>query len=368
MLKLLALTIVLSISCGGSGKLAINDASPSGDGQQSDASAADAGPAVARLMYVSTGAGNVLKVVELQPDGSMTAKPAMDIDLGARIGAMAYARSSRRLFIGVGQDIATVALDQLGAPSLLGRTLDSGNPVYLEVAHDESILVSAYFGLDELKTHDISASPPHNELQSLGVADEPHLAITGPGGLIYVPHRTGDTTHWLSLSSQGILAPGGQLAAESGVGPRHMVFSPSGDYAYIINERGDSVSTHAVAGDGSLTRLETVSTIPDAQDPDSNNCADIHISPDGKFLYGSNRGHDSIAMFSVGTSGLLTSMGTVPTEMTPREFDLSPDGRFVVVAGQGNGFLQSYRVQVDGTLASVDRLDIGDDPRWVIIE
>ena len=61
-------------------------------------------------------------------------------------------------------------------------------------------------------------------------------------------------------------------------------------------------------------------------------------------------------------------MGTVPTEMTPREFDLSPDGRFVVVAGQGNGFLQSYRVQVDGTLASVDRLDIGDDPRWVIIE
>jgi 6-phosphogluconolactonase len=319
-------------------------------------------------MYISTGSGNALKVIELQPDGSMMARPELELDLGARTGAMAYARSTRRLFIGVDQDIATVSLDQAGVPSLAGTTVGSGNPVYLEVAQDESILVSAYFGLDQLKTHNIALAPPHAELQSLGVADEPHQAITGPGARIYVPHRTGDATHWYTLSAQGTLALGGQLAAQSGVGPRHMAFSPSGDFAYIVNERGDSVSTHTIAGDGSLTHVETVSTIPGTQDADSNHCADLHISPDGKFLYGSNRGHDSIAMFSIGTTGLLTSLGTVATETTPREFDLSPDGRFVVVAGQGNGFLQSYRVQSDGTLTSVDRLDIGDDPRWVIID
>ena len=94
----------------------------------------------------------------------------------------------------------------------------------------------------------------------------------------------------------------------------------------------------------------------------------MHVTPDGKYLYGSNRGHDSLAMFSIGATGLLTSLGTIPTETTPREFDVSPDGRFVVVAGQGNGFLQSYRVQNDGTLVSVDRQEAGNDPRWVIID
>ena len=84
--------------------------------------------------------------------------------------------------------------------------------------------------------------------------------------------------------------------------------------------------------------------------------------------YGSNRGRDSLAMFSIGATGLLTALSIIPTEATPREFDVSPDGRFVVVAGQGNGFLQSYQLQVAGTLVSVGRIEVGDDPRWVIID
>jgi len=371
MSRCIGLSLALVLSCDGETIVSSIDATPTIDASVADAdlaSSTDAAPARSRLMYISTGAGNTLKVVELQADGSMVAKSELDIDLGGRTGAMAFARTSRRLFVGVGQDIVTVSLDQAGAPSLVGRSLNTGNPVYLEVAENESVLVSAYFGLDALKSHDITANPPHAELQSLGSADEPHLAITGPGSRIYVPHRTGNTTQWFSLSSAGQLAFQGELLGEPGVGPRHMVFAPNADYAYVINEFADSVSSHTVAGDGALSRVETLPTIPDSFDGDNNTCADVHVTPDGKYLYGSNRGHDSLAMFSIGATGLLTSLGTIPTETTPREFDVSPDGRFVVVAGQGNGFLQSYRVQNDGTLVSVDRIEVGNDPRWVIVE
>ena len=134
MRRLLGLVVAVGFSCGGNQKPTSMDAAPAGDGQASDASSSDAGAPVARLMYVSTGAGNALKVVELQADGSMVAKPALSIDLGARTGAMAYARTTRRLFMGVGQDIATFSVDQSGVPTLVDRTLGTGNPVYLEVA------------------------------------------------------------------------------------------------------------------------------------------------------------------------------------------------------------------------------------------
>jgi 6-phosphogluconolactonase len=368
MIRRLGLSCAFLVACSGNAKQSTIDASLATDAQAFDARASDAGPAVARLMYVSTGGGNELRVVQLQADGMMLAMPGMTVNLGGSTGAMAYARSTRRLFVGVGQDIATLALDDAGAPSLSAMTVGTGTPVYLEVAKNETILVSAYFGLDQLKTHDISVAPPHPLLDTKSSAEEPHLAKVGPGGLVYVPHRSGDTVQWYSLSNLGALSFVGELAAEVGVGPRHLTFAPDQSHAYLINEMGDSISTHTVASDGSLTRVETISTIPLGADADSNNCADVHITPNGKYLYGSNRGHDSIAMFSIGADGRLTSLGTVPTETTPREFDMSPDGRFVVVAGQGNGFLQSYRVEDEGTLTSVDRLDLGNDPRWVIID
>ena len=125
---------LVGVACGGNPKAVSTDGAPGRDGQASDASRPDARPAIARLMYISTGAGNALKVIGLQPDGSMVAKPELTIDLGTQTGAMAFARTSRRLFMGVGQDIATFSLDQDGVPTLADRTLGTGNPVYLEVA------------------------------------------------------------------------------------------------------------------------------------------------------------------------------------------------------------------------------------------
>lgn len=335
-----------------------------------DGSAADAftppdlgPPARDRAMWISVGGEERLATGTLAADGTLSL--AADIALPARPGAMAYGRASERLYVGLRG--GAVGVVDLAGPTVLAATPDTGNPVYLALDAAEDHLVSAYFGDDRLRVHAVDGAPPFAEIDTLGSADEPHAATLGPSGLFYVPHRTGDTIHWYRLEG-GALSLAGQVAAEAGEGPRHIAFHPSGAYAYVIMEFADVVVLHDVGADGTLTRREAYPTLPAGFDGDANTTADVHVTPDGRALYGSNRGHDSLAMFAIGADGTLTSLGTVPTEARPREFALSPDGRYLVAAGQDSGQLQSYRVEPGGTLSSVDRLDVGPDLRWVVID
>ncbi|MEM9493029.1 MAG: beta-propeller fold lactonase family protein, partial [Myxococcota bacterium] len=290
-------------------------ASDAGD-DPSDGGAVD--PPVARLMYISTGNGQRLAVARLEVDGTITRLEELDVTLGENTFAMAYARSARRLYLGVGSDIATFTLDDSGAPSLAGTTPGTGRPVYLATTANDSLLVSAYFGDDLMRVHDVSGAAPHNEVDNLGVADEPHAALVGPGGLIYVPHRNGGTTRWFNVAGNGDLSLVDELPSDPGVGPRHIAFSPDGNYAYVINEFADTVTAHTVAGDGSLSAIQTITTLPKGANGDDNTCADVHVTPDGRFLYGSNRGDDSIAMFAITDNGQLSPLGHVATEERPR--------------------------------------------------
>lgn len=330
----------------------------------------DAGePVRERLMYVSVGGENRIAVVRLGTDGIMTPESDLDLDLPGGPGPMAFARAARRIYVGIGGSIGTVSLDGEGRPSLEGRTMMTGNPVYLALARGEDVLVSGYFGDDLIKTHDVTGAPPHGEIVEASTPNEPHCTFVAAGGTrVYVPHRNANTTTWWDVAADGMLTRSGELDADGNVGPRHIHFTPDESFAYLVNEYDDSVSSHRVMGDGSLERFQTISTLPEGVDGDTNTGADVHVTPDGRFVYSSNRGHDSLAMFSIGAGGMLTFLGTVPTEDTPREFDVSPDGRFVVAAGQGSGQLQSYRVEDDGMLTMVDRLDVGANLLWVVMD
>ena len=338
-----------------------------------------------RLMYVSLGGESRLAVVELSIDGGLSARSDLELALPAATGAMAFGRASRQFYLAMQPDrLATLAIEADGRPALVGVTEDAGFPAYLSVARDESTIVCAHFGTGQLVTHDATSGPPHPQLATLATAVEPHAALVGPDDRrLYVPHRNGMTTDWFEVADNGSLRREGGLAAQAGDGPRHIVVSPDTATAWVINEFASSVSAHRVAADGSLDRFQTVSTLPagagvSAADGGAatggpvgegkNICADVHVTPDGRFLYGSNRGHDSLAMFAVADDGSLRSLGNVAAPGFPREFDISPDGCFVVAAGQYDGILQSYRVAESGTLESVDTLYVGDDPRWVIID
>ena len=142
----------------------------------------------------------------------------------------------------------------------------------------------------------------------------------------------------------------------SGAGPRHFDFHPSGRFAYAVNELNSSVTVFAYQADRcALDAVQNISTLPtDFQG--SNTCADIHVHPSGRFVYASNRGHNSIAVFAVdAASGKLTAAGSQSTRgKTPRNFGLDPAGKFLLAANQDSSDIAVFRVDaVSGQLAPV---------------
>lgn len=129
------------------------------------------------------------------------------------------------------------------------------------------------------------------------------------------------------------------LALVPGSGPRHMVLHPNGSWLYVVNERSSTIGAcHVEVRTGAVRKLQEVASLP-ADFGGKNISADIHLSPDGRYLYASNRGHDSIAIFAIDQdSGLLSGVGHVPCGgARPRNFMISPSGAHVLVANQDSG-------------------------------
>ena len=132
----------------------------------------------------------------------------------------------------------------------------------------------------------------------------------------------------------------------SGAGPRHFTFHPSGKWAYVINELHSTITTFKYDLErGALENLETVSTLPEGLQV-ANTTAEIQIHPSGRFLFGSNRGHDSIAMFAIhADTGLLTPLGHHPSGgRTPRNFVIDPTGKFLLAAQQDSDSVVVHRI------------------------
>jgi len=152
-------------------------------------------------------------------------------------------------------------------------------------------------------------------------------------------------------------------------GPRHLCFHPTMDLAYSSNEQGNSVTVYAYESDkGNLHPIQTISTLPRGYDGD-NSCSQIQITPDGKFVYAPNRGHNSIAGFKVNpNNGHLSLIAQTPTEAVPRAFSIDLQGTFLYAAGLETGKLASYRIDQDsGALEAGDVYDVGKGPMWVLI-
>ena len=135
-------------------------------------------------------------------------------------------------------------------------------------------------------------------------------------------------------------------ATVPGAGPRHAKFSADGRFFYVINELNGTVAVHAVdPATGALVPRQTISTLP-AGFAGQNSCAEIRLSPDGRFVYGSNRGHDSIAVFARNPAdGTLALVEIVPCGgKHPRNFSLTPDGRWLVCASRDTNNLVSFRI------------------------
>lgn len=135
------------------------------------------------------------------------------------------------------------------------------------------------------------------------------------------------------------------VKAPPGAGPRHLTFHPNGKRVYVINELKNSVTLFDYeAESGQLTERQTISTLPDGFEGKSH-CADLKITPDGRFLYGTNRGHDSIAAYRIGDDGGLTRIAIEPSlGKGPQNLAITPDGKWLLCANMPGNSVVMFRI------------------------
>jgi 6-phosphogluconolactonase len=194
-----------------------------------------------------------------------------------------------------------------------------------------NLLADGNFG-DSLFTYQHIGSGPNENRQEVPHA---HCSIfSQEGSVLYVVDLGTDLVIGYPTSGanlgQGFVA----LVLEPGDGPRHLIFQKNKLRAFIINELSSTIMSLTILADGTFEVIDRQTTLP--QDfTQHNQCSDIQLSDDGKFLYGANRGHNSIVAFSVSENGELTLIGHTSVEGDwPRNFTLSPDERHLLVANQ----------------------------------
>jgi len=136
------------------------------------------------------------------------------------------------------------------------------------------------------------------------------------------------------------------IKMKPGAGPRHVDFHPAGRFAYLINELDSTLAALSYDGrKGTFKVLQIVSTLPEGFSGEST-CADVQVSPSGAFVYGSNRGHDSIVIYKIDQrTGRLTYVGHEPTRgKTPRSFGIDPTGRYLLAANQDTDTIVTFHV------------------------
>jgi len=195
----------------------------------------------------------------------------------------------------------------------------------------------------DVVTH--TGSGPHPTRQT---APHPHSVKPDKAGrFALVPDLGTDQVVVYRIDTQqGKLVPNGFAASAPGAGPRHVAFSPQGHHVYVINELHNTVTVFDYdPGLGHLRQVQTLSTLP-ASYTEPNTAADIHVHPSGKFVYGSNRGHDSIVIFAVDPrTGQLTLQGfeSVQGKM-PRNFGIDPSGQWMLVANQRSNNVTVFQI------------------------
>ena len=235
--------------------------------------------------------------------------------------------------------------------------MDAGGP-------DQSLVVYGIRG-------DGGLTSPLSSLQHSGTGPDAgrqershaHSVTEIADNLVLVADLGCDTLTTYAVGADGSLDRRAVSRTEAGAGPRHVACHPNGRLIFVMNELNSTVASFALdAAAGELVQLDAKPAVPEDIRA-SNHCADIQISPDGRFLYGSNRGHDSVVVFETNAeTGLLTHVDYVPCGgATPRNLALSPSGRHLFCANQNSDCITIFARDAErGTLTDTGKvIEIG---------
>jgi 6-phosphogluconolactonase len=270
-----------------------------------------------------------------------------------------------------GGALTAFAIDaESGELTELNRTsTGSAGPCYVSVDRSGSFALAANYGGGAVtllpieddgrlaagrETVQHTGRSVHPERQQ---AAHPHSIVPDPTGRVaLVPDLGLDRIVLYRLDAEaGKLVPARVpwVATRPGAGPRHLAFHPGGRHLFVCNELDSTVTAYAYDAEEGLPRpIQTVSSLPEGFSG-TNYPADIHVHPSGRFLYASNRGHDSIAIFAIDeASGELAAAGHQSTQgRSPRNFAIDPEGRLLLAANQNSNTIVAFAIDRErGTL------------------
>lgn len=334
-------------------------------------------PQAVTYVYVANADSQDISVLQLDPI-KQDLLPVQTLPVGGQVMPMAVSPDRRFLYAALRtppQTVASFSIDPAsGRLTAIGSSPLPDSMAYLATDRGGRHLFAASYG-----GHKISVSP----IAADGVAGAPtqvlptgqnaHAVLVDPSNRhVFVSNLGCDAVMQLRFdATTGELTPNAVpiFQARAKAGPRHLVFHRDGRHVYLLNELDASVDVLDFdAGSGNLSMLQTVSTLPPGFS-DKPWAADIHLTPDGRFLYTSERTSSTLAAFAVdAASGRLALVGHTPTETQPRGFNIDPSGRFLLAVGQLSHAATLYTINPNsGALEAVRNRALGRNPNWVEI-
>ena len=327
------------------------------------------------VVYVSCGEGREIDVFCLDVDSGVIRlqqrlpTSGMPIPLRVRMDA-------GRLYAGMRDKnaVQSFSIDrQSGELAALGGVPAPGGPTYVMCDRQMHMLFSASYGANNLSVFPLDANGvPTAAAQMLSDLPRAHAAMPDYGNRwLLVPTLGADAIRIFRLGAEPKLQPNDPpiMLARSGSGPRHPVFSPDNRFVYCLNELDGHIDAFAFDAEmGALLFRQTICILPEgfAGAPWA---AELRISPDGCFLYATDRRSSTIAVVAVDkVSGRMSMVASYATETQPRGMDLDSTGRWLVVAGQVSNQLMLYAIDpVTGRLTEKQRIATAKEPICVEI-
>ena len=336
----------------------------------------------ATFVYVGNAESQSVTIFALAADGALTPVDTKAVPGPANPGSttpMAVSPDKRLLTVGLRNEpysAATFAIDaKTGKLGFVGSGPLADAMAYIATDRSGKFLLSASYGGGKIAVNPIGADGIVGPAQQV-IANQPnaHAVIADRANRHVLYTSLGnDTVGQLTFDAvTGRLAPNDPptVSVKAKAGPRHFRLSPDERFLYLLCELDASI--YVFPYDAAARRLAKVTQVASALPPGFAGkpwAADIHVTPDGKFLYASERTSSTLAAFRIDAkSGALAPIASYPTEKQPRGFAIDPPGRTLLAVGQLSNSLTSYAIEAEcGTLRPLKQYPVGKNPNWIEI-